>query len=421
MTSIFIASRPSDDGAAKPGWLAILSVTRVLQMSVATSWAGVMPQVMDEWHLTASQAGLVQSAWHIGYLTSLFATGFIADRIGPRRVFMFCSVLTALSALAFALGARGPHSAALLFGLTGLCAAGCYGPGLQLLAANAVPRQRGTAMGLFLGASSLGFAVSLGLIASLSGVYSWRTSLLLVALLVTTGACMTVFALRRMKPDPSRSEVAHSAAIRAAFRDTLKDRPAMAGNWAYAAHCWELMALWTWLPTYLAAAASSHGLASKSGVAFAAGAHLVSVMGSLIGGAASDRFGVVKVMMVATCTSLIFSLSFGWMWSVPFALIACVGAIYNMCAIADSSVYSSALAEVVPPTRLGAAYSVRSVMGFGAGAISPWVFGMTLDWGQANLGLPVQSWGLAWSTVAVGALLGPLMILKFHRLTTRSA
>lgn len=158
----------------------------------------------------------------------------------------------------------------------------------------------------------------------------------------------------------------------------------MAGNWAYAAHCWELMALWAWLPAYLAYAASTGATSAEMGIAFAAVAHLVSVAGSMLGGAASDRFGRVRVMLLASCASLVCSFTFGWLSAAPLVLLTIFAAIYNMVAIADSSVYSTALADVVPPERLGAAYSVRSVMGFGAGAISPWIFGLALDWGRTK-------------------------------------
>jgi len=71
----------------------------------------------------------------------------------------------------------------------------------------------------------------------------------------------------------------------------------------------------------------------------------------------------------------------------------------------------------VAPHRLGVAYSIRSVMGFGAGALSPWVFGLALDWGQARFGLgSTYSWVAAWSSVGLGALLGPWMIVRFGRL-----
>lgn len=375
-----------------------------------------MPRVMADWALSASSAGLVQSAWHVGYLVSLFSVGFIADRIGPRRVFLISSMLTAVAATTFALGVEGPLSAALLYGLTGLCAGGCYSPGLQLLARNAQPSRRGKAMGAFIGASSMGYGLSLMTVAVLSSSLSWRAILLVVAGMVALGAVLTVGALTRMRADaiPTANDPSR---IRQALLETLHDKPAMAGNWAYAAHCWELMALWAWLPAYLAFSAGEGGFTTAQGIGLAAMAHLVSVAGSVLGGNASDRHGRVKVMLVASGASLLCSFTFGWMWAAPLWALAVFGALYNLCAIADSSVYSTALADVVPVRRLGAAYSVRSVMGFGAGALSPWVFGLALDWGGARLGLPGNAWGWAWTTVGLGALLGPLMILRFQRLT----
>jgi len=57
---------------------------------------------------------------------------------------------------------------------------------------------------------------------------------------------------------------------------------------------------------------------------------------------------------------------------------------------------------------------VRSVLGFGVGAISPWVFGVVLDWtGDGNPGQ--QAWGLAWCSIGIGALLGPLLTWRLHK------
>ena len=75
------------------------------------------------------------------------------------------------------------------------------------------------------------------------------------------------------------------------------------------------------------------------------------------------------------------------------------------------------LAESVPPHYLGVAYAVRSVVGFGAGVVSPFVFGWALDLaGGARTSTDALSWGLAWSTLGVGALLGPVATLKLHRM-----
>jgi MFS family permease len=122
-------------------------------------------------------------------------------------------------------------------------------------------------------------------------------------------------------------------------------------------------------------------------------------------------------MLLLTGLSLTGSFLFGWLWTGPFWLLVMAGSLYNLCAIADSSVYSTALAEMVPAYRLGTAYSVRSVMGFAAGAISPVVFGAALDFGRASFGATsTYAWALAWGSAGVGALLGPVMILQFERL-----
>ncbi len=400
------------------GWLALLCTSRLLQAMIASAYAGVLPFMMSDWHMTAAEAGSIQSAWHVGYMSSLFAVGLLADRYGPHRVFFIGSALSAAAALAFGVFAHDHLSAMLLYGLAGLCAGASYTPGLQLLAHNTEPAVRGKAMGLFLGASSMGYALSLAVVAGFSHVQNWRLGLLVASSCTVAGMLLTVPALRRMRPPAPPAPV---GTVREgtwhALKETVRDKPAMAGNWAYAFHCWELMALWAWLPAYLAASTGGAPSWQGAGIALAALAHLASVFGSIAGGAASDRFGRARIMMVATLASLCMSFAFGWMWTWPLWLLAAMAAIYNLLAIADSSVYSTALADVVAPHRLGVAYSVRSVMGFGAGALSPWVFGLVLDWGQTRFGFgSTHGWVAAWSSVGLGALLGPLMIARFGRL-----
>jgi MFS family permease len=83
---------------------------------------------------------------------------------------------------------------------------------------------------------------------------------------------------------------------------------------------------------------------------------------------------------------------------------------YLTTGIADSSTHSTVLAESVPPHYLGVAYAIRSVVGFGAGVVSPVVFGWALDLAGEGAG-----WGIAWSTLGLGAALGPIVTWKLHR------
>jgi hypothetical protein len=70
----------------------------------------------------------------------------------------------------------------------------------------------------------------------------------------------------------------------------------------------------------------------------------------------------------------------------------------------------------VPPHILGAAYAVRSVFGFGTGVLSPVVFGWALDAaGGGSSSADAFTWGIAWSTLGIGGLLGPLATWRLQR------
>ena len=96
--------------------------------------------------------------------------------------------------------------------------------------------------------------------------------------------------------------------------------------------------------------------------------------------------------------------------------LAALACLYNFACIADSSTHSTVLTESVPPHYLGVAYAVRSLVGFGMGVISPVVFGWTLDVaGGGKTSGDAFAWGVAWMTLGLGGLLGPLATWKLHR------
>ena len=111
----------------------------------------------------------------------------------------------------------------------------------------------------------------------------------------------------------------------------------------------------------------------------------------------------MQTILTCSCVSLALSFSIAWLIAAPVILIVALACLYNFAGIADSSTHSTVLAESVPPHYLGVAYAVRSVIGFGAGVVSPVVFGWALD----VSGSP-YAWGIAWTTLGVGALLGPV-------------
>jgi MFS family permease len=127
--------------------------------------------------------------------------------------------------------------------------------------------------------------------------------------------------------------------------------------------------------------------------------------------------GISARSLEMSTLSLTCSFTIGWLVTLPLWLVALVGGCYSVAAIGDSPVYSAALTELVPPRFLGTAYALRSVLGFGAGVLSPLAFGFVLDWARDALGAAApQAWGLAFASLGLGGLCGPLGMLWLRRL-----
>lgn len=407
-------------------WLVLLCASRIGFSLIFTVYSASLPLLFGAWQMSAAQAGLVQSGWHAGYLVSLFVAGMLTDRIGARRTFLIMSVAACASAILFAIAADGFWSGLLLYFVAGLASGGSYTPVLALIAQRYGPQKRGTAMGWYLAAASFGYAVSLIACAALSPWAGWRAGLLLSAAATVIGAVLGWLALRSTRETPAHTPV-HVPWI-ASARQLWRNKPAQLAIWSYSFHCWELLGMWAWLPAFLVAAAAHGGELSGDvttgslaiGVGIAGLCHLAGAFGNVAGGALSDRIGRTRVILIMSCASLACSFSFGWMVGSALWLISLVAVIYNLTAIADSSVFSTVLTETVPSSQIGFAFSLRSVVGFGMGAISPWVFGVVLDW--AGAGTPgQQAWGLAWCSVGIGALLGPFLTWRLHQYFAQAA
>jgi MFS family permease len=398
-------------------WLAGLCAARILFSLIFVAYAAILPLLQQAWHMSSREAGLVQSGWHIGYVVSLFGGGMLIDRFGASRTFLGMSVAGCFATLAFASLARDPLSALLLYTLAGIFAGGSYTPVLALIARRFPPATRGRAMGWYLAAGSLGYAVGLAASGPLVALGGWRFSLVFAALGAIMATTASFFLMRGGHDKPHPEHAAQPQLAR--LGEVLRNRAAMLAIGAYTFHSWELLGMWAWIPAFLAAAAAKGGSVDAAVVGFGALlaglTHLISMAGSLLGGRWSDRFGRTAVMIGMALTSLACSALLGWIVAAPLWLLVVVAMLFNLAAIGDSAVYSTALTELVPARVLGSAYAIRSVLGFGMGAVSPWVFGAVLDFSRARGYSDSLSWGLAWGTLAIGALPGPVMSWMLRR------
>ena len=366
----------------------------------------MLPLTQAEWGLSAREAGLIQSAFHLGYLTSLFIVGFIADHFGAKRAYITTGVAACVSPWAFVLFADGFWSAVWLHAFTGLCQGGTYTPALALINDHVGRERRGRAMGYLIAGSSAGYAIALvaaGLALKFTG---WRGALAVVAILPVVSWVTGVLVLQQT-PNTVHPRPAGESLL-ASLPAVWKNRKGMLSIWGYTFHNWELLGLWAWLPAFLAAALLVQGGSTSNALVFAALTYVANIAGSVIGGTMADRWGRTHTILLWSCVSLALSFSIGWLVAAPFVLLVLLACVYNFAGIADSSTHSTVLAESVPAHYLGVAYAVRSVIGFGAGVVSPFVFGWALD-ASGN------SWGIAWATLGLGAVLGPVCTYRLSK------
>jgi MFS family permease len=363
---------------------------------------------------------MVQAAFHLGYLLSLFIVGFIADHYGAKRAYITTGVAACLSPWAFVFLAEGFWSALWLHALTGLCQGGSYTPALALINEHVPRERRGRAMGYLIAASSAGYAVCLlaaGLALKFTG---WRGALAIVALMPVLSWLLAVIILRGTANVVHARPAGQSAL--AALPAVWRNRRGMLSIWGYSFHNWELLGIWAWLPAFLTAALVLDGAGNPASLALALAAltYVANIGGSIAGGIMADRWGRTQTILLWSCVSLALSFTIGWLIALPIVLLVALACLYNFAGIADSSTHSTVLAESVPPHSLGVAYAVRSVIGFGAGVVSPVVFGWALDLAAGgNAGGKASgdafAWGIAWTTLGLGALLGPLATWKLQR------
>jgi len=393
------------------GWLLAICASRVGAYMVYIAYAATLPVLQREWHLTGTAAGSIASAFQIAYAVSLMGCSALADRVGARRVFLAGTFASALVSVGFAWLARDYWSGLGLYTLLALALGGTYTTGILLVAENVPVERRGRAMGSYLAGHSLGLALALVLAGLTIPRGGYVLTFWLLAAGPVVGGVLACVAVRS-----TANVVTARVGGRRFGGEVLKNRPAMLVIAGYTFHSWELLGMWAWTPAFLAAcfvaAGSELTRGAGLGAYMSALFHLTGMVASLLAGAFADRFGRTPVIFVMATLSAACSLAFGWLIGASLALVVALGLLYGFAALGDSPIYSTAITEVVAPAYRGSALALRSLLGYGAGAIAPLLFGAILDWyGVESPG----AWGWAFVSLGVAGAGAVVSVVLLHR------
>jgi MFS family permease len=374
----------------------LLILARACTTAVFMTYPACLVWLMDAWQMTATRAGLVQGAFTASFAVSLLVVSFLCDRFGAKNVFTWAAISSAASALFFAAFARSFESALVCMALLGLAQGATYTPAIMLAATNAPPNRTASAVGWILAGMSAGYVMSILIANAMLAIADYRLSFTVTAGVTVVGSAFSIAATRH-----ARDQVAQMDAIKTSY-DLPWKRQARLLTLGYIGHTWELFGAWAWIPAFLTASLLSQGRMTgiEIGVWTAVTLHVSGFFGSLLSGYAADHFGAKPVLVAFSLVGAGCSLVVGWLGELNVAILLALVWIYGFATIGDSSVLSSAMTETVPASQLGRALGLRSILGVGAGSVSPIAFGMALDMTPASV-----SWGLAFCVLAVGGIL----------------
>ena len=384
-------------------------------MLVFINYSAILPLLKSEWAMSNTQAGLIFSVYQLGYITSGVLLSALSDRLNIRAIFLASAIWSCIANLLFALYADDYLSGLLLRGLTGIGMGGTYMPGLKLVAERFDSSTRGRAIGMYVGSLVLGASLSLAVPGAIAGIWGWRIAMGACSAGVFIGICLAVPVFRGYRPTPVQTSP------RGFSGEILHNRPALLVILGYASHMWEMYGMRSWLAPFLSAALVGWGVAAGRAtvMASAIAAALVGLgtFSTALTGFLSDRFGRTSTVAVVMIGSACCSLLFGWLINTSLWLTLGVGILYGWLVVAESPVFSTALTELVAPGYLGAAMGMQSLIGYTMGMISPAVFGWALDRFQGWQPLPGidGTWGIAFTTLALGAMLGPFFMWLLRR------
>jgi MFS family permease len=378
------------------GLVAILCTAQVLTQIGASVWPALLPNMMQLWTLTYSEAAWITAIFLAAYMVAVPVLVPLTDRFDPRAVYLLGVGLTCIGHLLFGLFADGFWSAFFARALTGIGWAGTYMTGLKLLADKVEGR--------LMSRATAGHAASIGISGALSFSFAdlladklgWSAPFIVAAGSAGVAWLLVLSTVPRGAPQHDT----HSGTSLFDFRPVLKNRSAMAYALTYCVHTLEYHAVRGWGVAFLGFVAGSVGMAGS----IVSPATVLTILGVLatvatvMGNELSIRLGRRRLIAAALLASIACACLLGLAAQQSYWIAIVLILIYGFMISLDSSSLTAGTAGSAEPSRRGATLAVHSSLGYLGGFMGPLVIGWTLD---LSGGMSFGSWAAAFSIVAL--------------------
>ena len=361
-------------------------------MATWFSASAVVPQLRDEWGLSRDAAAWLTIAVQLGFVAGALVSSLfnVADVIAP-HVVVFVGSLGAAAANALLTATHGPGSAIPLRLATGFFLAGVYPPALKLMA-TWFRRGRGTALGILVGALTLGSALP-HLVNGLGGL-DWRIVIAATSAVTVVGGLVALVVVPE-GPYPFPPATLDPRQARLVF----SNRGVRLASLGYFGHMWELYAMWAWFLVF----ATDTLFASRTTAALTTFAVIgVGALGCVAGGMLGDRLGRAETTAGLMVCSGACALVIGLLptWAAVF-----VALFWGFTVVADSAQFSTLVTEHADQAYVGTALALQLAAGFTLTVATIWL-------------IPVLEWAVGWrwafAFLAPGPALGAVAMIRLR-------
>ena len=390
----FTAVRPS------AAIVAAICGAEILGLAGYSIVPALLPQFIEAWSLTNTQAGWLAGIVSAGYMIAVIPLVSMTDRQPARRIYLASSMLSALSSFGVAL--CDSLLPALAFrAVAGIAMAGMYMPGLQALTYGVERTTRARIAAWYTSSFTIGASLSF-LFGRVGTLLGWRSAFVVAGLLGVAGVLIAWAALPRgasgrySDPQPLLN-----------FRPVLANRDALVLIVGYAAAIWGCVGLRQWIVVFLTFCAGDQATdPAQAWIILVVGAviNFLCVPAGLIGNELSIRYGLRTIATLVFLLSALAGGLFGFTAMLPYIAVLALSVIAGFIVQGNFSNLTSGVLAVAAPRYLGATIGLYSCIGFGASFLGTLLFGVTLDrfGGTSQL----AAWSLSFGTCGLACLAG---------------